>query len=93
MIELGSSSYYLNLGEIIFFQDFFYVMFLIFVNDVVNVIVENIVGSIFEFVEKMNEYVKSIGVENFYFVNLNGFYFFQYYIIVYDLSFIVRQVY
>ncbi len=93
MIEPGSSSYYLNPGETISFQDLLYAMLLISANDAANVIAENIAGSIPEFVEKMKEYAKSIGAENSHFVNPNGLHSPQHYTTAYDLSLIARQAY
>jgi D-alanyl-D-alanine carboxypeptidase (penicillin-binding protein 5/6) len=93
MIEPGSSSYYLNPGETISFQDLLYAMLLISANDAANVIAENIAGSIPEFVKKMNEYAKSIGAKNSHFVNPNGLHSPQHYTTAYDLSLIARQAY
>ena len=93
MIEPGSSSYYLNPGETISFQDLLYAMLLISANDAANVIAENIAGSIPEFVKKMNEYAKSIGAKNSHFVNPNGLHSPEHYTTAYDLSLIARQAY
>ncbi|ACM60355.1 D-alanyl-D-alanine carboxypeptidase (penicillin-binding protein 5/6) [Caldicellulosiruptor bescii] len=93
MIEPGSSSYYLNPGETISFQDLLYAMLLISANDAANVIAENISGNIPAFVEKMNQYAKSIGAENSHFVNPNGLHSPQHYTTAYDLSLIARQAY
>ncbi|BCS81293.1 D-alanyl-D-alanine carboxypeptidase family protein [Anaerocellum diazotrophicum] len=93
MIEPGSSSYYLNPGETISFQDLLYAMLLISANDAANVIAENIAGNIPAFVEKMNQYAKSIGTKNSHFVNPNGLHSPQHYTTAYDLSLIARQAY
>ncbi|AZT90449.1 D-alanyl-D-alanine carboxypeptidase [Caldicellulosiruptor changbaiensis] len=93
MIEPGSSSYYLNEGEIISFQDALYAMLLISANDAANVIAENISGSIQEFVKEMNQFALNIGAKDSHFVNPNGLHNPQHYTTAYDLSLIARQAY
>ncbi|WAM30704.1 D-alanyl-D-alanine carboxypeptidase family protein [Caldicellulosiruptor naganoensis] len=93
MIEPGSSSYYLNEGETISFQDALYAMLLISANDAANVIAENISGSIQEFVKEMNLFAQNIGAKNSHFVNPNGLHNPQHYTTAYDLSLIARQAY
>lgn len=93
MIEPGSSSYYLNEGETISFQDTLYAMLLISANDAANVIAENISGSIQEFVKEMNQFAQSIGAKNSHFVNPSGLHNPQHYTTAYDLSLIAREAY
>lgn len=93
MIEPGSSSYYLNEGETISFQDALYAMLLISANDAANVIAENISGSIQEFVKEMNQFAQNIGAKDSHFVNPSGLHNPQHYTTAYDLSLIARQAY
>lgn len=93
MIEPGSSSYYLNEGETISFQDALYAMLLISANDAANVIAENISGSIQEFVKEMNQFAQNIGAKGSHFVNPSGLHNPQHYTTAYDLSLIARQAY
>jgi len=93
MIEPGSSSYYLNEGETISFQDALYAMLLISANDAANVIAENVAGSIQEFVKEMNQFAQNIGAKDSHFVNPNGLHNPQHYTTAYDLSLIARQAY
>ncbi|WAM32921.1 D-alanyl-D-alanine carboxypeptidase family protein [Caldicellulosiruptor morganii] len=93
MIEPGGSSYYLNEGETISFQDALYAMLLISANDAANVIAENVSGSIQEFVKEMNSFAQSIGAKDSHFVNPNGLHNPQHYTTAHDLGLVAREAY
>lgn len=54
--------------------------------------VEYLVGSVEGFVDRMNVKVKELNMNDIYFVNINGFLVVNYYIFVYDIVLMFREL-
>jgi serine-type D-Ala-D-Ala carboxypeptidase (penicillin-binding protein 5/6) len=90
-IEKGSSSIYINPGEILTMRQLLYALMLESANDAAVVIAEHLGGSVDGFANIMNERAKSLGAVNTHFVNPNGLHNDNHYTTARDLSLIARE--
>ena len=71
--KMGGSQVYLEPGEIITIEELFKCVAIASANDAMYALAETIAGSENQFVNKMNEKAKKIGMKNTNFVNTTGF--------------------
>lgn len=90
-IEKGSSSIYINPGEILTMRQLLYALMLESANDAAIVIAEHLGGSISGFATIMNDRAKSLGAVNTNFVNPNGLHNDNHYTTARDLALIARE--
>jgi D-alanyl-D-alanine carboxypeptidase (penicillin-binding protein 5/6) len=90
-IEKGSSSIYINPGEILTMRQLLYALMLESANDAALVIAEHLGGSVDGFAAIMNERAKSLGAVNTNFVNPNGLHNDNHYTTAMDLALIARE--
>ena len=86
-----SSTMHLQAGEEIRFIDVLYGTMLLSGNDGANVIAETVSGSIYRFVDLMNETAAAFGCENTHFANPHGYHDEQHYSTARDLAIIARH--
>lgn len=85
-IGVPGTSLYLREGDVYSTRDLLYALMLISGNDASVAIAEHVGGSTSEFVTKMNELAKKIGVENTHFANTHGLDADGHYTTAYDLA-------
>lgn len=90
-IEADSSVIPLALGEEINFKDLLYATMVRSGNEGANLIAETIGGSVDGFVQLMNQYVASLGLNNTHFTNPNGLHNENHYTSARDMATIARE--
>lgn len=85
-VGIGGTSLYLREGDVYSTKDLLYALMLISGNDASVAIAEHVAGSTSEFVTKMNELAKKIGVKNTHFANTHGLDADGHYTSAYDLA-------
>lgn len=90
-IESGSSTIYTDVGEKLTIEQCLYAIMLESANEVCLGVAEHISGSIDAFVDKMNERVKELGLEDTHFNNPNGLPDPKHYTTAYDMAVIARE--
>ncbi len=88
--NIEGSSIYLKEGEILSLRDLLYGLMLCSGNDAANAIAKHVGGSEQEFVEKMNQKTKDLGLTNTNFTNPHGLDNSDHYTTAYDLAMISR---
>ena len=78
-------------GEVISLDSLLHGLMLVSGNDAANVIAESVGGSITQFVEQMNLYVKSLGCKNTQFLNPHGLHHPEHVTTAYDMSLIAKR--
>ncbi len=89
LYEAGASTAYLETGETVSYRDLLYGILLPSGADACQAIARLTYGSIDDFVEAMNDKVKSLDLENSHFVNPTGLHNFNHYTTVKDMSVIL----
>ena len=87
-VGVTGTSLYLREGDVYSTRDLLYALMLISGNDASVAIAEHVAGSASEFVTKMNELAKKIGVTNTHFANTHGLDSDGHYTTAYDLAII-----
>lgn len=87
-VGVPGTSLYLREGDVYSTRDLLYALMLISGNDASVAIAEHVAGSASEFVTKMNELAKKIGVKNTHFANTHGLDADGHYTTAYDLAII-----
>lgn len=87
-VGVPGTSLYLREGDVYSTRDLLYALMLISGNDASVAIAEHVAGSASEFVTKMNELTKKIGVKNTHFANTHGLDADGHYTTAYDLAII-----
>lgn len=90
-IESGSSTIYTEVGEKLTVEQCLYAIMLESANEVCLGVGEHISGSISNFVDKMNQRVKELGLKNTHFNNPNGLPDPKHYTTAYDMAVIARE--
>ena len=85
-VGVSGTSLYLREGDVYSTRDLLYALMLISGNDASVAIAEHVAGSTSEFVTKMNELAKKIGVKNTHFANTHGLDADGHYTSAYDLA-------
>lgn len=85
-VGVPGTSLYLREGDVYSTRDLLYALMLISGNDASVAIAEHVAGSTSEFVTKMNDLSKKIGVENTHFANTHGLDADGHYTTAYDLA-------
>ena len=85
-VGVPGTSLYLREGDVYSTRDLLYALMLISGNDASVAIAEHVAGSASEFVTKMNELTKKIGVKNTHFANTHGLDADGHYTTAYDLA-------
>ena len=85
-VGIPGTSLYLRKGDIYSTRDLLYALMLISGNDASVAIAEHVAGSTSEFVTKMNDLAKKIGVKNTHFANTHGLDADGHYTTAYDLA-------
>ncbi|MGN1201554.1 MAG: D-alanyl-D-alanine carboxypeptidase family protein [Candidatus Caccovivens sp.] len=85
-VGVPGTSLYLREGDVYSTRDLLYALMLISGNDASVAIAEHVAGSTSEFVTKMNELAKKIGVKNTHFANTHGLDADGHYTTAYDLA-------
>jgi len=92
-INAGESSIWLEPGETQTMNDLFYAMLLKSANDAAQMLAYGVSGSEKAFVEKMNEKVAELGLQDTHFANCYGLDNSEHYTSAYDLAMLAREVY
>ncbi len=90
-LDVGGTHMGLKRGEVLSLRELFYGMMLISANDASNTIAKHVSGSIPNFMEEMNTYLKKIGCENSHFMNPHGLHHPQHTTTAYDMVLIARE--
>jgi len=81
----------LKIGEQISFKDLLYGMLIVSANDAANSIAMQVSGTVPEFMNQLNDYLKSIGCQNTQFYNPNGLYHPKHQTTAYDLAVMTKE--
>lgn len=90
-LEIGSSHVGIKSGEQMSLRDLLYGMMLMSGNDAANVIAQYVGGTIPEFVERLNVYLKDLGCCDTHFVNPNGLHHPNHVTTAYDMALITQE--
>ena len=82
----------LQVGDTIPAEDVMKMLLIFSGNDMAVMIAENVSGTIEDFIKEVNDYAKSIGMNNSHFVTPNGLHDEDHYTTAYDLSLLMREV-
>lgn len=91
LLEMDGTSYGLAEGEVIPIRTLLYGMMLVSGNDCANVISEAASGTIPNFMDELNRYLKSINCQNTHFVNPHGLHHPDHYTNAYDMALITKK--
>ncbi len=84
--SMGGSQIFLEVGEEMSIEDLFKSVAINSANDAITVLAENSAGSVSNFVKRMNEKAKELGMKNTHFVNPTGFFDQEHYSSAYDMG-------
>lgn len=84
--SMGGSQIFLEVGEEMSIEDLFKSVAINSANDAITVLAENSEGSVPNFVKRMNEKAKTLGMKNTHFVNPTGFFDQDHYSSAYDMG-------
>ena len=90
-VEMGSSHIGIKKGESLSFRDLVFGTMLVSGNDSANVIAQFAGGTISEFMDALNAYIKSIGATNTNFTNPHGLHHPNHKTTAYDMALITRE--
>ncbi|MFA6914836.1 MAG: hypothetical protein WC222_00425 [Parachlamydiales bacterium] len=90
-LEPGYSNIGLKKGEILSLQDLLYGLMLASGDDAANVIAKFIGGNVDQFMQGVNDYLKSFGCHNTHFTNPHGLYHPDHYTTAYDLALMTKE--
>lgn len=90
-LEIDGSKMGLLRGEILSREALFYGLMMVSGNDAANVLAESVSGTVPDFMEELNAYVRSIGCNNTQFQNPHGLHHPEHYTTAYDLCLIMKK--
>lgn len=90
-LEPGYSNIGLKKGEALTLQDLIYGLMVVSGDDAANVIAKTIGGTVDQFMQGMNAYLKTIGCKNTNFTNPHGLYHPQHFTTAYDLAIMTKE--
>ena len=91
LLEPDGSHYLIKKGEKLSFRELLYGLMIASGNDAANTLAHHVGGSISEFVEGMNRYVKKMGCQKTHFANPHGLHHPQHYSTAKDIALITRE--
>lgn len=91
-LVLGGTHMEIHVGEQLRFEDLMYGMLLESANDASNVIAKHVSGSVPNFLNEMNHYLKKIGCKSTHFKNPHGLYYPEHMTTAYDMALIACEV-
>lgn len=91
LLETDGCHMSIKKGEELTFYDLLCGMLIASANDAANVIAENVVGSIPEFMKRLNEYLYQLGCKNTHFYNPHGLFHPDHSTTAYDMALISRK--
>lgn len=89
--EIDGTMMGLKRGEILTIDALFHGLMMISGNDAANVIAETLSGSVPQFVEELNSYLKSIGCQNTQYMNPHGLHHPEHFTTAYDLAVMMKR--
>ena len=90
--SMGGSQIFLEVGEQMSVDDMFKAVCINSANDAITALAEHFGGSLPNFVKRMNNKAKEIGMSNTSFMNVTGFYDQNHYTTAYDMSLLAKEL-
>jgi D-alanyl-D-alanine carboxypeptidase (penicillin-binding protein 5/6) len=90
-IEVGSNHMSIKLGEELTLRDLLYGMMVVSANDAANVLATNVSGTIPDFVNEINSYLKELGCQSTHFTNPHGLHHPDHQSTAYDMALLTRE--
>ena len=90
--SMGGSQIFLEVGEQMSVDDMFKAVCINSANDAITALAEHFGGSLDNFIKRMNNKAKSLGMTNTSFMNVTGFYDPNHYTTAYDMSLLAKEL-